>query len=441
VQFELQQQLPFELADAVWHHRWLNGADRQAGGRAGLLASLGAARRRVPHAPGPAVASAGAGAVVAAMRRPLLDERLSCCRRAGLAVEAVAASPVAILNAWSAQGGRAGEPAAGLLNVMDERTAEWIIRTPGSFRVIPVDSPSPETFTQELAGSWEALRSQETEIPTRIWLIGASGLLASLEQDLSRVLGTAVERFDARSLAQGRSDQLEPLERCAAAAGLALQGLGGVSVPINLLTGFQQDERSRRGRRVSAIASGICVAAALGLGVSGMLEVRRRRAGVLEALEQRERLYRTLRPEVRALLRQQEYTEGRSRQLAQLIVERFAVTELLARIAQALPVDIWLTKLECGKSRLPTAPEGRADIMDGLLEGRARSFQDVTRFFDQLKQVAGITAVKPLSTSVVTDGADGREAVAFAVQVQRPLESAAPPGGDKAAAPDGEDAE
>ena len=94
------------------------------------------------------------------------------------------------------------------------------------------------------------------------------------------------------------------------------------------------------------------------------------------------------------------------------------MTQILALIAEAMPREVWLTALDGSKD---------AAGVQGLLEGRATSFQDVTKFLEQLKSQAGMSAVKPLSTNVITDEALGNEVIAFSVHVERPLHPEAGP--------------
>jgi hypothetical protein len=77
----------------------------------------------------------------------------------------------------------------------------------------------------------------------------------------------------------------------------------------------------------------------------------------------------------------------------------------------------------------------RGLLIEGLLEGRGKSFQEVTQFLDRLKSVAGMTTVKPLSSNVTTDPVTKQDVVAFSVQVQQPLRPE-PEGGVPAAAAD-----
>jgi Tfp pilus assembly protein PilN len=128
-------------------------------------------------------------------------------------------------------------------------------------------------------------------------------------------------------------------------------------------------------------------------------------------------LYRTLRPKVQALIRHQQYLKERSNQLEQLVTDRVLLTRLLAQVSEALPETAWLIKLECTKEK----------GVEGTLEGRATSFQDVTQFLDQLKSVAAMTTVKPLATNVMTEPGSGKELVAFVVQIQREAAAAAAP--------------
>jgi len=143
--------------------------------------------------------------------------------------------------------------------------------------------------------------------------------------------------------------------------------------------------------------------------LNGMMEVRARRTRMFETLERQERLYQSLRPEVQTLLRRQQRLQERSAQLEQLVAERTVLAQVLAQVVAALPDSAWLTKFE-GSNDAGVA---------GMIEGRARSFQDVTRFLDQLKTVASMTAVKPLSTNVITDDVTKKEVIAFSAQIER----------------------
>jgi Tfp pilus assembly protein PilN len=195
-----------------------------------------------------------------------------------------------------------------------------------------------------------------------------------------------------------------------------------VRVSLNLLERLQLDDRARLVARSTAVASGLLAVMAIGVGLSGMLEVRQRRVQILTSLERRERLYQSLRPEIRAMLQRQQHTQRRMRQLERLGLEADALTDLLAQVAAVLPDSVWLTKLESVKP-VPVAGAREAaagSVAEALLEGRAKAFQDVTQLLDRLKAIPGVASVKPLSTSVVPDGGGGgKEEVVFAVQVQR----------------------
>ena len=413
VQFELQQQVPFELADAAWHYHWLSN-----GVGSGLRAPGFGQKRNVsgpqPRAPSQQRFST---AIVAAMRRSFLDERIACCHRAGLLVREVGTSPLATLNAWDASRS-AGLAPTTLLQMTGEQMAEWIVRGPASLQVIPVTSPSPEAFWQELAASWEALRGQGTEPPVPIWLVGSEDVMPRVQGALRGKPGLQVERFDLGKVVAAGATRLDRPERFAPALGLALQGLGLARVPLNLLAGFQRDAHLRKVRAVTLIISGVCALAALGFGTRGMIEARTRRARALESLEQQERLYETLRPEIRSLLQRQVRMQERNLRLERLVKDGPLLTQLLAQVAEVLPDDVWLTTVECSQTGL----------VDGTLEGRSKSFQSVTQFLDRLKTTVGMTTVKPLSTSVITDPDTKKELIAFAVQIQRPL---VPPSNDE----------
>lgn len=382
VQFELQQHLPFELADAAWHYQWLQ-RPRQA--------------------------------VAAAMRHSLLEERLSACRRAGFAVRAVAVNGVAALNAASLLAPPSRGATTAWLTLVDPQQAEWSVLGPDRLQVVPVTSPSADALWEHVAASWQALRAEGVEAGPPVWLVGPPEALAPAQQALA---GVAVERADFTKAVSFGAARVEAPDRVAVALGLALQGVGAAPLPLNLLDGTQREAQARMVHRASLVAGGVCLAVTLLAGANGMLTVRASRVGVQRALEQRERLYQTLRPEIRVLIQRQQRTEGRSLQLAQLAADSPALTRCLAQIAGAMPREVWLTALDGSTGDR---------LLEGLLEGRATSFQDVTKFLEQLKSQAGMTTVKPLSTNVITDEALGKEVIAFSVQVQRPLQPEAAP--------------
>lgn len=433
VQFELQQQLPFELSEAAWHYHWLSETNGQARrkslsdsqtstmsasageilSRAGAAASRSSVPPRASETIQPTASRSQppAGAVVAAMRRSLLEERLACCRRAGLVIGAVSIGPIATLNVWAMQSAHAGSGPVALLHLLNDQMAEWIVQTPGTLQVMPVSCPSSDVLWQEIAASWEALRAPSTEAAMRVSLIGPETALPRLQTCVASHSEGPVERVDLARLLSVSPASSQSVEHAIAAVGLALQGLHLVRIPLNLLDMVQRRERWQRTRRAAAGLSLLCTAVMLGLGVNGMFEVRQRRLRLLQSLEQKQRLYQSLRPEVRELFKRQQHIQRRTAQLERLVGEGSRLTQMLAHVAAALPDTVWLTKLECTKDGV--------GLVEGTLEGRAKSFQDVTQFFERLKSVAGMTNVKPLATNVVNDQATGKEVVTFAVQVQR----------------------
>jgi Tfp pilus assembly protein PilN len=398
VQFELQQQLPFDLREVAWHYRWLTGPN------------------------GHATTEPPAG-VVAAVRRSLLDDRLACCRRAGLNVQAVAVNPLATWNAWAQvhqaaiAGASAGAalPAAVLVHAVNEDVVEWILAARARFHVVPLAHPgwataagqAGDVVVQALAASWEALRQDDPDLPTKVWTVGSATTLPVLEAALSKVPGLDVARFEPGEAIKATAASAEMARGCATALGLALQGLGLARLPLNFLTASQSEARAKRATRIAMAASAVCAVVALGFGASAVMEIRHRRAALLEALAKREALYQSLRPDVRALLQRQEAIQLRGAQLEQLAGERAFTVQLVAYIAEALPETVWLTKLECAKN----------GTLEGLVEGQGRSFQDVTQFLERLKGIAGITVVKPLSSTVTIDETSGKELIVFAAQI------------------------
>ena len=422
VQFELQQQLPFEIGETSWHYQWLADGDGHSGrsrvadwgSRIGGIFQVLQPASRTPRT---------FSAVVAAMRQSLLEERLACCRRAGLPARAVTLGALATLNAWQASvPSRAQTPGVALLRAVDEQVAEWIVWTRAGLQVVSVTSPSVDTWWQELAASYEALCAQDAASPMSIWVIAPPMWLRALEPSFGARPGLSVQAFDVTQAVRPGSMAWEHPERWVAAVGLALQGLGIARFPVNLLAAAQERARSRALHRIAAITSACCAALIVALGLTGMLQLRHRRLTILRSLERQERQYQELRPEVRALIQRQQHTEGRIVRLEQLMSDGPALTRLLAQIADGLPDEVWLTSLEGTKG----------ETITGVLEGRAKSFQDVTRLLERLKSVPGMQTVKPLATTIIADETSGKEVIAFTVQVEQALH---PEDGAKGAEP------
>jgi Tfp pilus assembly protein PilN len=418
VEFELQQQLPYDLPEAAWHYHGLANGDGPSGRATTVRA---APRGAAARPPAPVDRLGSSGTVVAAMKRALLDERLGACARAGISVRAVAINPIATFNAWalatlpaSSRTLRACPPTA-LLNLVDDHLVEWIVWTGSSLHVAPVTVTPQQEVWPELRTSWEALQSQFPGAAGALWMIGTEAALPKVRDALQG--GPArIERLETTGIAS--PPRASNPERFTTAIGLAAQAAGQVPLPLNLLAGHQRQAQAARTQRGLIFVCAVLAIAACGFGLSGMLEQRQRRVRVLRALEQQERVYQALRPDVRALLQAQEQITRRAAQLQQAAAEAVAVTGLAAQAAEALPDEIWLTTFDATKG--PAA-------VTATIEGRAASFQDVTRFFDRLKTAPGMAAVKPLATNVVADPASGKEYIAFSVEVQRLLRPEEPP--------------
>lgn len=413
VAFELQQQLPFALADTAWHYRWLRAL---APDRAGTAS---AGRREANEA-----VTGPREAVAVAMRRSLLEDRLAACRRASIEVAAVLPSPLAVYNTWRLRtGGRGG---AVILRWVHDRLAEWIVATDTRWEVAAVSDQEPGDpgwSAAHIAASWDALRAHCPDMPPAVWLLAPPQAAEAWRAALSARGAGPVELLDPlRAVKLPAGARLDAPERWASAIGLAAQAAGAAGAPVNLLAQEQHRRQERRITRAASWASAACLVLALGFAGQGMLEAYRRQLAILRALEQQERAYQALRPEVRAMLQHQQDTERRIARLTRLAQGAAEVPQLVATAAQALPPRVWMDKIELG----------RDDRTQATIEGRARTFQELTEFMDRLKVSGSIAAVRPLSTDVVPDPETGKESVGFSIQVQMAPEPLPPPPADPA---------
>jgi len=394
VQFELQEHLPYEAAQAVWQYQWFNG-----------------------HGD----AAAPKHAVVAALKRSLLEERVALCQRAGLAVREVGVSCLAAVNAWIQQLG-SPDTCQGILLHVEEQNLEWIVVDRDGLRVFPLPvTTSPE---DALNASWDSLREMvgmaaPASSPT-VWVLGESASVSRVAEVLKGDLGCQVEKVSLS--AEGSAEAGEPF---AVACGLALQGVGAARLPMNLLAEIARRRTLQRTRRVTALASWCLALTAAALAGSGMWSILQAKQRLLERVKAQERLYQDLRPEIRAMLQVHEQYEQRLQQLEYLLSTRPLVIRAFQQLVDVLPDDAWLIKAELAKG----------PNLDGTAEGYATSFQVVTRLMDQLKASAGWATVKLLGTNVTVDPASGKELVVFTVQMQRPLAKQEPAPVEEPAAP------
>lgn len=406
VEFELQQHLPFSLDQAAWHYQWLNGS-ASAGSRS--AAAVPPISGQNPY---------GSRAIVAAMKQDKLEERLACCRRAGLRVGAVTMSPLAILNIWKEDVGSAASDKALLLYLGDSQ-AEWIVWSGGTLQVIPIpvdpSSASLDALVKEIGSILGALRASGASaaaVEASTWVVGPNARLPNLEGRLVSTLQLRPVSFELNQTVKIGGESIDPIERAAACFGLALQGMNKASVGLNLLAESQAQAVVQVRRRAAFVVGGFAALLAVGLGVSGMLDARHRQASVLAALEKHEQTYQSLRPEIRTLIKEQAKLQKRIHSLRNLVSNRSVVGSWLVSVSAAMPDEVWLTKVDAT----------RIDSLEGLIEGRGKSFQVVTEFLERLKEMPGVRSVKPLSTQVMKDEESGREVVEFSVIIKGAVE-------------------
>ncbi len=421
IQFELQQQLPYEVAQSVWHYHWLSPNGHSALSTARLPTTL--------------------SAVVAATKRTVLEEYLEVFRRAKLSVQTVGVTALAAANAWIQQLDPGSAP-QGILLCLDGSTLEWIVMNASGLHIFPVLLPVASLAPVPNAGPADAgqggssrdveeghvlsavkaslseLQEQLALNPsTTVWLVGAFSAAPQVVEALKRDLGCRVELLSPARTVKINPTRVQSPESFAVAVGLALQGVGLARLPVNLMVEASRRRRVGQMRLSARSASVVCAGLAIGFSAQGMLTTLKTRQAVLQHLLAQERTYQKLRPEVRTLLQHHAQLEARLQQLEGLVLDRGILIQAFQQVTEAMPDDVWFTTLELSKGA----------ALEGVVEGYSRSFQGVTRLMDQLKSSVGWTSVKPLATTVTTDAATGKEQVAFTVQLQQPFPPPAPP--------------
>lgn len=397
IEFELQQQLPYDVNQAVWHYQWL--ANGHPSGQQ--------SPRAKPSAP---VSVAPRQAVVVAMKDAVLEEHLQVFRRTGFSIEAVGLTGVAAANLWLRQQDR---PRHGAILHANEGLLEWIIIRPSWLQIQPVvasEDLAYDAVLESLRESWDRVREGGGGAPEVVWLAGDADLLLRLQEDLKRLLPCATERLVPTPTVTMDSGVVQDPPKFAVACGLALQGFRQAPLSLNFLIERRHLQRSQRIRRIAVGVNLVSVALTLILGAMGMLTTFQRRQEILQHLADQEHLYKMLRPEVRALMEQQQRQERWLDQLTVLRQHHGTIGRIVHELGQFLPQELWLTSLELAKG----------SQLSGTLSGHAGSFQAVTQLMDNLKGHGWID-VKPLATTVTTDPATGKELVVFTIQGQVPL--------------------
>jgi Tfp pilus assembly protein PilN len=243
----------------------------------------------------------------------------------------------------------------------------------------------------------------------RVWLLGESAVRPALGQALTQACACTVDVVDPTHLMDLAPSPPASPERLLGACGLALQGLGQAAIAVNVLTQTRRRQRLTRWRRAARLASGLALVVLIGCGAGAMLTVLRARQGALQALLAQEQTYTQLRPEAQALLKQQRHLEERLGELKQLMDTRAVLITAFRQIAEALPDEIWLTKLELSSR----------ETTEAMIEGYAKSFQGMNRLMEQLKASGQWASAKPIATTVTTDATTNQQLIAFTVQATR----------------------
>jgi Tfp pilus assembly protein PilN len=339
---------------------------------------------------------------------------VAACARAGLSVAAVSIGAAAALNAWARAGGTFAQVTV-LLHA-HAQAWEWIVVGPQGVQIVPLalpelPQPTGSALVEWLRGSWESVRELlgQGPPPTRVWVLGESAAHPSLGDALAQACGCAVDVVDPTRVVDLAPHRPASPERLLNACGLALQGLGQAALAVNVLTQTLRRRRVQHLRRAARLAGAVCVAVIISCCASAMWAIWRSRQATLRAVLAQEQLHTRLRPDAQSLLKQQRHLEERLQHLTQLIETHAVLVAAVGQIVEALPDEIWLTKLELSRIGRPEA----------TVEGYAKSFQGMNRLMEQMKATGPWASVKPIATAVTTDATTNQQLIAFTVQAQQ----------------------
>jgi len=321
--------------------------------------------------------------LLAAARRALLQDVTTAFERAGLELERLSVSALALAEHLQ----EAREPAG----VMDLEPGEMEVTIAAGGRLLftrasaldPNDA-SERQFAAEVARSFAAYQSEFRQFPlTRLYLNGA--LLEEtpgddLERGLSEMLGVPVGRLQSSLLP---ADDPEA-GAYAVAIGTALEAGPGSMTPINLLPderAIRRAQQARRQRMMATTAAACLLLIAAVVWARGALQAR---ALLQRQTERANSAYATVHRQFTTAQTQHDRLQSLQTDLQAGLDRAHPMVDVLAALNAVLPrsADIWLTEMIFSRGDLIT------------LHGETKSPSAATDLVLKLQQSPAFTEVK-----------------------------------------------
>lgn len=363
VAYEAQQYIPFAIDDVVLDYR--------------VLAS------------GVSVGMAGAGeqletVLIAAARRSLVAETLSAFERAGIELESLSVSALALSehigDALEATALIDVEPGQMDVAVVSDGQLQFTRATAFPNPGAPADVRSTRAV-EEVFRSFTAYQNEfRQRALSHVHLSGVGIDLELLSREVGQMLDMPVERVRSKYLATADPEA----QGYATVIGLAVQGMGRGAAGVNLVPNERSERKAQIGRRrTQTIGALIAGAAAVGVTMFVMAQLKSQAQFSKDMRAANQRL-----SDVSAQLDRKQQFFDRTRTMAdkfQTGLDRGHPTvDLLAAVNHAMSqsTQIWLTQLSFERNGLIT------------LRGNAKSDEAATNLAIRLQESGGFTSVR-----------------------------------------------
>ncbi len=401
MKFEAQNQIPFPLKEVAWD--W------------SLLEKEKKFSKR---------------AVIVAIKKNIIDERLSTLKQAKLSADAIDVSSVSLYNCILFN----EDYEEGKLNALLEigsKTSNLIIFKKGNvwMRSFPAGCSKLEASgaegVDELVGEMERsveyyfMQSEEGNQaggkPDCIILTGGGSSAAGLEDKLYEKFGVKPKRLDPFRKLKVSKELFSKLQeggtksKLGIAIGLALRPLTELSIDVNFLKEITSRKQTLAQKTIySRLSIGAAILTLISFSLFSRQDYSVKRAK-LDKIEEMLKLYETYEPKIEKLEEEKEVLKSKIDALYQAAVSRALWLDIFRIISGMLPEEVWITDVS-GIVSLEKTGLGRMD-----LSGKALSYQSVNTFVSSLKTSPSFKDVKPISSSMETEEGTGEEIVKFSI--------------------------
>ncbi|MFH1854627.1 MAG: pilus assembly protein PilM [Candidatus Omnitrophota bacterium] len=401
MRFEAQNQIPFSMNEVAWD--WC------------LLDTGSKATKK---------------AVIAAIKKNLVDEMTSKLNSIKLSTRVIDVSPLSLYNCMVFNEDYK-EEGLGIILDIGTKATNLVIFKKGNIwvRSFPIAAERIEEAKDqgidELAGeierSIEYYFMQEGEELKgekkldELILTGGGSAIDGLESRIAERLNVKPKTFDPFRKLRVSKEVFASLQekgiksQFSIAVGLALRGLTSLKIEINFLKEILSVSRISRQKNLYTRLS-IIMAALVVISFSVFMRqdyaVKRVK---LDEIDKMLDLYNTYEPKIKQLQDREDILKAKTDILYQTQGSRAIWLSVFKAISDILPKDVWITDVS-GIMSLEQSGLGRLD-----LGGKALSYQAVNNFVSSLKSSSRLREVKPISSSIDTDEKTGEEIVKFSI--------------------------